>query len=78
YKIQKEDFMIYNKNGYDAVEAMERMRTGFFGEEDFCACEDSYAYRCPVCAANAPRVFYINDDDECVGCSECVTLSETP
>lgn len=31
---------------------------------------------CPVCGAFELEHYYINDDEECVGCSECVRKSD--
>lgn len=70
--------MVYRNGDRKALSALERMRTGFYGDEDFIICGENTVYDCPVCSAKTPRVFYINYDDECVGCSECVAESETP
>ncbi len=28
--------------------------------------------QCPVCGTYEPLKFYLNDDDECVGCTSCL------
>ena len=61
--------MLYSNDSHDAVIAMEQARTGNYGEG-----YHEWGYKeCPVCGALDPYRFYINDDDECVGCSECIT-----
>ena len=69
--------MIYSNDEREAVFAMERARCGDYGEYT-----GSGFYReipvCPVCGARDQEVFYINDNDECVGCRCCVYTSELP
>ncbi|MDD6484898.1 MAG: hypothetical protein PUF72_10095 [Clostridiales bacterium] len=67
--------MIYNSNDPGAILAMERARldTRDFGadiyDEDLC--------ECPVCGALYPSYFYMNSDEECIGCEMCVyTVTE--
>lgn len=60
--------MKYRNDDPKAIIAMELERTGnygeFYGEND--------GQNCPVCGAFEPEHFYMNDDEECVGCYECV------
>ena len=51
-----------------AILAMEIARTDNYGEYDSYDGETV----CPVCGAFEPEHYYINDDEECIGCSECV------
>ena len=34
--------------------------------------DESASQRCPCCGAYDPDHFFMNDDEECVGCYECV------
>lgn len=34
---------------------------------------DEDVRECPVCGGLYPKYFYVNKDDECVGCTICVT-----
>lgn len=61
--------MIYSNDDPAAILAMERDRTGNYGDDYY---EDDDTQRCPICGAYAPEHFYIDNDEECVGCSECV------
>ena len=61
--------MLYSNNSHDAVIAMEQARTGYYGE-DYYAREYE---ECPVCGQHEPYCFYLDINDECVGCSEYVT-----
>ena len=64
--------MLYENNSKNAVMAMERARLGNsdFGsdiyDEDIC--------ECPVCGALYPSYFYMNSDEECIGCEMCVYM----
>ncbi len=60
--------MIYSNNDPLALLAMEEARTGCYGD---CYGERE-AMRCPVCGAYEPEYYYLDDDEECLGCSECV------
>lgn len=64
--------MIYSNDDPMAILAMEIARTGNYGEYD--ACDEETV--CPVCGAFEPEHYYINDDEECIGCSECVRKSD--
>ena len=66
--------MLYNNDSRDAILAMERARTGNYGEDDYY--EEEYE-DCPVCGCTAPYEFYIDINNECVGCSECVQRTES-
>lgn len=68
--------MIYKNDSHDAILAMEYARTGGYGEDKYDRIGTSFS--CPCCGAYEPDVFYMNDDDECIGCSECVYASERP
>ena len=60
--------MIYKSEDPRALIAMEECRTDCYGDYyDECSTK-----RCPVCGAYEPEHFFMNDDEECVGCYECV------
>ena len=65
--------MVYKNDSPGAVYAMEEGRTGNYGYDydsgDECVC--------PVCGAVGPERFYL-DDDDCIGCSDCIQESDTP
>ena len=61
--------MVYSNSDPRAISVMEQARTGNYGEDYY---DDTPTQYCPICEACEPEYFYINDDDECVGCSECV------
>ncbi len=62
--------MVYsNRNPYAAI-AMEKARTGNYGNFDDCYDED--VRECPVCGALYPEKFFINDDEDCIGCDICI------
>ncbi|MBQ3471123.1 MAG: hypothetical protein IJH17_01950 [Clostridia bacterium] len=67
--------MIYSNDDPMALYAMEAERTGNYGS-DYYGDEDIYTPRCPVCGAYEPEYFYMNDDEECLGCTECVYRTE--
>lgn len=60
--------MLYSNGSSGAEWAMERMRTGNYGDDY----ENEEIAVCPVCGAEA-EYFYIYNGDECIGCSECLT-----
>ena len=62
--------MIYSNDDPMALAAMEIARTGNYGN-DFMT-EDMRASYCPMCGAFQPEYYYLDDDEECIGCSECV------
>lgn len=64
--------MIYANDDPMALLAMEIARTGNYGEYAF----EEEACICPVCSACEPDFYYLNDEEECIGCSECVTVSD--
>ena len=66
--------MLYENETKNAVLAMEYARTGGYGDYDGAG----RSYACPCCGAPEPDVFYVNDEEECVGCSECVYASDRP
>lgn len=59
--------MIYSNDDPMALIAMELARTGDYGD----SYEDN-GTKCPVCGAYDPEYYYLDDDEECIGCSECV------
>lgn len=62
--------MIYSNKDPNAVIAMELHRTDNYGD-----CGDYYDEDirvCPVCGALYPEKFYINDDEDCIGCDFCI------
>ena len=66
--------MYYDNENPDAILAMEKGRQRSLCSEyeggDFY---DRDIHECPVCGALYPSYFYMNDDEECVGCEMCVT-----
>lgn len=69
--------MIYSNDDCEAIIAMERARSGFYGEyDDYGILSDNK--RCPICGAEDIEKFYINDNEECVGCRCCVYVSNSP
>ena len=58
--------MTYDNSDISALLAMELERLGNYGDYD------DTAQKCPVCGAEAPEYFYLNEDEECIGCSHCV------
>ncbi len=58
--------MIYSNRNPAALAAMEADRNccGDFYDEDI--------RECPVCGALYPEKFFLNDDEDCVGCDICV------
>ncbi len=61
--------MIYSNDDPMAILAMEMERTGNYGGcDEYCGDE----MKCPVCGAYEPEYYYLDDDEECIGCSECV------
>ncbi len=65
--------MIYSNDDPMAILAMEIARTDNYGEYDSYDGETV----CPVCGAFEPEHYYINDDEECIGCSEMCQESRT-
>lgn len=63
--------MIYSNDDPMAILAMEIDRTGNYGDRDEYSTE-----RCPVCDAYDPEYYYLDKDEECIGCSECVYRTE--
>ncbi|MDY3031282.1 MAG: hypothetical protein SOS24_05925 [Clostridia bacterium] len=63
--------MIYSNNNPKAILAMEKARMGsdYYGGDIY----DEDINECPVCGALYPNYFYLNDDEECIGCEMCVT-----
>lgn len=62
--------MIYKNNDINALYGMERDRLGGYD------CYDEDIKECPVCGALYPEKFYIDDDEECLGCNICVSEVE--
>lgn len=61
--------MLYSNDDPMALIAMEMERTGNYGEDFY---DEPEALRCPKCGAYEPEYFYLDDDEECIGCTECV------
>ena len=59
--------MIYSNDDPMAILPMEMERTGNYGD-----CDEYSAEKCPVCGAYEPEYYYLDEDEECIGCSECV------
>ena len=65
--------MIYANDDPMALAAMEIARTGNYGGDY----ESEYVGSCcPVCGAREPEYYYLDDDEECIGCTECVYKTE--
>ena len=66
--------MAYRNDSPDADSAMEIARTGNYGYDydngDECVCR--------VCGSVFADFYYKNDNNECVGCNECLCRSDTP
>ncbi len=59
--------MIYSNDDPMAILAMELERTDNYGDGD-----EFGDVKCPICGAFEPEYYYMDEDEECVGCSECV------
>lgn len=59
--------MIYKNQNPAALAAMEADRTYSYGD-----CYDEDIRECPVCGALYPERFFLNDDEDCIGCDICV------
>lgn len=59
--------MIYSNDDPLAILAMEAERTGNYGD-----CDMEAHRKCPVCGAFEPEYYYLDDDEECIGCTECI------
>ena len=70
--LKKIERSAYSNDDPMAILAMEIARTDNYGEYDSYDGETV----CPVCGAFEPEHYYINDDEECIGCSECVRKSD--
>ncbi len=66
--------MLYHNESRNACSAMEYARTGGYGDYYY----GKKAFECPCCGAADPDAFFIDENDECVGCCECVYASQTP
>lgn len=66
--------MRYKNDAPMATLAMERDRTGNYGEDGYYEAEEE---QCPVCGHYDPLVFYVDINEECVGCSNCVETKDT-
>lgn len=65
--------MIYSNNDPMALFAMEEGRTGNYGSDyEPYTDEEDMPRRCPVCGAYEPEYYYLDDDEECIGCTECI------
>lgn len=58
--------MIYSNDDPRALLAMEEERTGNYGYDY------SKDGECPICGAYEPEYFYLDDEDNCIGCSSCI------
>ena len=63
--------MIYANDDPMAIPAMEHDRTGNYGD-----CDEIEEQECPICHAIDPNYFYLDKNEKCVGCSECVCRTE--
>lgn len=63
--------MIYSNDDPMSLLAMERERT-----ENYSDCGEAEYEKCPVCGAYEPEHYYLDEDEECVGCSECIYKTE--
>ncbi len=60
--------MMYRCDDPRALIAAEEDRACRFGDYY----DETSTKYCPVCGAYEPDHFFMNDDEECVGCYECV------
>lgn len=63
--------MIYSNDDPLSLIAMENERTESYGDFD-----DEVREKCPVCGVYEPEYYYLDDDEECIGCCECVYKTE--
>lgn len=63
--------MIYSNDDPMSILAMELERTENYGDGD-----ETDVMKCPVCGTREPEYYYLDDDEECLGCSECVYRTE--
>lgn len=63
--------MIYSNDDPLSLIAMENERTESYGDFGDEVCE-----KCPVCGAYEPEYYYLDEDEECIGCCECVYKTE--
>lgn len=63
--------MIYANDDPLSLLAMEEERTANYGDCDYAEVE-----KCPVCGVYEPEYYYLDDNEDCIGCSECVYKSE--
>lgn len=59
--------MMYMNNTEAAILAMERDRTGNYGND-----QDEEVKYCPICGAEDPDCFYREKGGELAGCCECL------
>lgn len=59
--------MIYRNQNPASIAAMEADRTESFGDY-----YDEDIRECPICGALYPEKFFLNDDEDCIGCDFCV------
>lgn len=66
--------MIYRNEDPMAIAAMEAERTGNYGDiyDGYVDYDEDDTRRCPVCGAIEPEYYYLDDDEECIGCTECI------
>lgn len=65
--------MNYRYDDYRGVIACEDSRL-YQGGEDDEKCDETKI--CPQCGHENPEYFYCDSADDCIGCSECVTVFE--
>lgn len=68
--------MIYKNDDPMAVLAMERDRTGNYGNDYDIGFIDPEQI-CPECGTLYPDYFYYNDNDELIGCDHCIRREAT-
>lgn len=67
--------MFYKSDNPEGILNTERGRLSIrdYGEDIY----DEDLCECPVCGALYPSYFYMNGDEECIGCEMCVyTVTE--
>ena len=64
--------LTYEYNDYRGIIACEENR--LYYDEESEKCKESKC--CPKCGCENPEYFYCDSADDCVGCSECVTVFE--
>lgn len=65
--------MIYSMSDPNLLDAMDRYKTGNYGEDDYA---DQITSICPICGRDAESVYLNEYTAEIVGCEECVKVQD--